>query len=520
MSRHAGRALFTLAAVAMIAAPAAAQPAPIWRGKLARAADPDETIVITCSAVGHRVSLRRHSDDAADTAVDAGALPIATPLLPQAQAQARAYGREERCRVAVEDGRLSINCAAGQAPAGVVFGFGGRHLPRGAAMTLVSRSAGDAGFAVAVVPEGHDAGAAEPIAEPFSRVALVAQDETRAVQVVVTAPAAGGEIALTDLRLESATPRPAPTAAWAWEERRWRADSAALIEAAHRRGLERLFVSLSMRDGAVSHAAALQRFIRAARHRGIAVEAVEGDPDMAGSGLPTALARARAIAAFQAATPADARLAGIQYDIEPYVRPDWRDRDASYRQWGRNVAALGAAAAAKVDLVVPFWLASSRRGRAMLDEAAPALRMVTVMAYRSDADAVERIAEPLLAWGVRRELPVRLALEAGPLDDEVEFSFRPAVRGTLALFPDGRLLLYDRPVAIPGAQMLAATRQQPIRAASLSFLGDEARMTATAARLRPRFSAWPSFAGYAFHGLDWSRSTWRTIGRVVDRRRP
>lgn len=503
MTRHAARSLFPLAMAAMTAGPAVAQPAPIWRGALARPAEPDEAIVITRSASGHRVSLRRQADDDAEPAPASAALPIATPLLPLAQAQP--YGREERCRVALDAAGLTIACAAGQAPAGAVLRFAGRHLPRGAAMTLVARVAGGTGFAVAVVPQGHDAVAAEPIAAPETRLALAAQDDAGAVQVVLIAPAAARQIAVADLRLERAVTRPAPIAAWAWEARRWREHPSALIAAARRRGIERLFVSLPIRGGAVSHAAALQRFIRAAARSGIAVEAVEGDPDMAGRGLPAALARARAIAAFQAAAPADARLAGLQYDIEPYIGPGWRDRDASYRQWGQSVAALAAAAGEKVDLVVPFWLASSRRGRAMLDTAAPALRMVTAMAYRSEADAIERIAEPLLAWGVRRDRPVRLALESGPLDDEIEYSFRPAARGTLALFPDRRLQLYDRPVEIPGAQMLAVAGQVPIRAAGLSFMGDEARMTATAERLRPSFAAWPSFAGYAFHGLDWSR---------------
>jgi hypothetical protein len=40
-----------------------------------------------------------------------------------------------------------------------------------------------------------------------------------------------------------------------------------------------------------------------------------------------------------------------------------------------------------------------------------------------------------------------------------------------------------------------------VAAGRISFLGDEARMMAVSKELEPAFAAWPSFAGYAFHGL-------------------
>lgn len=314
-------------------------------------------------------------------------------------------------------------------------------------------------------------------------------------------PAADGEDAS---RVAHAVPT--GTAAWAWDAEAWIAHPDRLIDDAKRRGLDRLFITLPITAGAVRDPGLLRLFLRRAHAAGIEVDAVEGDPGMIdGDGLAAAVARARAIAAFQAAAPPGERLAGVQYDIEPYVRPGWRDREDSYLAWADSIRTLASTLGTTVDLVAPFWLAGTDRGRAMLDRAAPAVRMVTAMAYRTNPAAIQRIAEPMLAWGTRQGKPVRIALEAGRLEDETETRFVQAARGTLALFPGDppRVTLLDHADALPGATMFAVAGKTHIRAAALSYQGDEAAMLRDAARLRPIFGAWPGFAGFAFHGVAW-----------------
>jgi hypothetical protein len=84
---------------------------------------------------------------------------------------------------------------------------------------------------------------------------------------------------ISRLSIEPLSPRMQGSAGgWAWEPDLWRRRGAELIEAAAARGLDRLYITLVIEGGRVGYRPELIRFLRAARERGIAVEAVEGDP--------------------------------------------------------------------------------------------------------------------------------------------------------------------------------------------------------------------------------------------------
>jgi hypothetical protein len=88
------------------------------------------------------------------------------------------------------------------------------------------------------------------------------------------------------------------------------------------------------------------------------------------AGLRNAVERARAIARFERTAPADARLAQIQYDIEPYALRSWGAYPADYVGWTEAVRALAAAARRPVQLVLPFWIGDDEGGLRLLREVA------------------------------------------------------------------------------------------------------------------------------------------------------
>ncbi|OBX18624.1 hypothetical protein A9995_11760 [Erythrobacter sp. QSSC1-22B] len=250
--------------------------------------------------------------------------------------------------------------------------------------------------------------------------------------------------------------------AWAWEPAAWQEGCDALIRDAVTRKLNHLYITLTIADRCVRHEAELSRFVRAAAQAKIAVEAVEGDPRMVlTNGLSKALDRARAIARYRANAPADAQLAEIQYDIEPYVLQGWGKPPVDYRAWSAAVNALARAVGAQVHLVLPFWVADEACGVRFLRDVEPSVKAVTIMGYRTEAALVADLARPLLHWGVEASKPVRIALEAGPVAGETP--------------PD-----------------------------RISFLGNEQRMFDAAIEVAQAVSSWDSFAGISFHGLSWS----------------
>jgi hypothetical protein len=280
-----------------------------------------------------------------------------------------------------------------------------------------------------------------------------------------------------------------------------------LLRAAAERGLRRLFVTLSIRNGKVEDPAALAGFVATARRRGIAVEAVEGDPDMVSeAGLAAAETRASAIAAYQRSTHPEARLGGVQYDIEPYTLPTWGRHPADYRGWSEAVRRLARAAGEPIHLVLPFWLAEEEEGRTFLNQVAPAVSGVTIMAYRTDAGMITRFAEPLLHWAGTAGKPLRVALEAGPVREETEELFVAAPRGGVAVRQvAGKTVaaLLREEASVPGALMFRSTGVVRVRPDRVSFLGAEGRMVATAEALAGPLAAWPAFDGFAYHGLAW-----------------
>lgn len=71
-----------------------------------------------------------------------------------------------------------------------------------------------------------------------------------------------------------------------------------------------------------------KRFLKQARLRGIAVEALDGAPDMARkANWDNTLKILEAVLEFNEAQPQDERFVGIHYDIEPYVSPTWKKGD-------------------------------------------------------------------------------------------------------------------------------------------------------------------------------------------------
>jgi len=476
----------------------------LWTGALTRAPRADERLVLVTRADGaRRVEIRPADADAPRPA----ALPVGAPLLSGLSIQP--YGVEGRADAVLERGSIAVTCRAGRKPAGVVLSAPLTRLPRGADLRLVATHRGDS-FRLDATAAGADAGAdgSLPATRGARRTAVPIAPAARAdaVQFVVQCPEDAGWLALDDLRLEPVgLPAGGPATAWAWDPVRWRDAPGGLIDAAVERGIGRLHVAVEIDGGRVSHRDALARFVRAAGARGVAVDAVEGDPRMVRpAGRRPALARARAIAAYQRDAPPAERLAGVQYDVEPYLLPEFgADPAGTLAAWAGLLRDVSRELGAPIDAVVPFWLANTPEGERALTAVADRLRQVTVMSYRTDPALVTVLTEPILAWAGGRGVPVRVALETGPLRDETEQRFAPAPRGPLALFDVGGTtavaLLRESASGAPAFAPVGAP--QPIRAANLSFLGDDARMLDVADDVERRLAAWPAFDGLSLHGL-------------------
>lgn len=437
------------------------------------------------------------------------ALPVDASLL--AWMTALSFGEEQRAAGARGDDGLTLNCRAGAAPAGLVLS-GGARLPEGARLSLRWRALSGDGFMIGVAAGTGEPRRFSPLMADEGLVsidnALSSPDEMR---ITIVCPAAGGRLVLGDLRLltDDAGSKAPSSAAWAWRPALWQEKPDELIADIAMLGVSRLFVSVDIDpDNGVASADRFAAFIRSAHATGLKIVVVEGDAGMAlPQGRAHALARLAAIHAYQEAATADTRIDGLQYDIEPYLLPEFLTEPARVMHgWAETIAALRRATSLELEMVLPFWLASDEHAARHVLPALEASRSrIAIMAYRTGIHAIQCAAEPLLAWSSKAGLSARVALEAGPLPDETTQTFVSARNGALVLeqAPDGsvRAVLYDFPIAGQKGRRFAFSHELIAPASAVSFLGDRRRFLATAEKMQSILRAWPSFAGLAFHGM-------------------
>ena len=449
-----------------------------------------------------------------------GIMPLRANLLERMQA--RAFGVEERVRMKLEGGRLTVDCGAGTRPAGVLLS-GPWFLPR-AHLRLAVSYAGGAGFSlraadgVRVARETAlnlgELPAVPAAAAPQSFMPALPDTLDRASwkHFVLQCPAQASGLALESLILEpdpAPGARPAARSTWVWKAADWREHGAALLDWAAAQRVRELFVTVPFRNEAVQEPARLAAFVRSANARGIRVLSVDGDPHMVLPEQQPALARmVHAYTSYNAGVEAAARLAGLQFDVEPYLLPEYGagkvDWDARYLAMAH--ALREAAGGLHLELVVPFWWDGKT---ALLDSLAPLVDTLAVMDYRTDPAQVSEFAMPFLDWGARHGRQVRIALEAGEIAAESQRRYVRAQAGEapdlLRLQVGGQqvLALLREPVAAAaGAEAFRLQSTREIDGSATSFHRDKQSLLRLLPALESDFSAWDgAFGGIALHEL-------------------
>jgi hypothetical protein len=327
------------------------------------------------------------------------------------------------------------------------------------------------------------------------------------------APAISSEIVLLDEK-ESA-PSPAaqnvrepgeapPRAMWAWRPAQWREESSALFALAASWKVGVLYITVPVAgDGTVAEADRLREFLGEAAGRGLAVWAVDGEPRAL---LPAERAaierRTRALRAFNASGPP--RLAGVQFDIEPYLVSGYSMNEERWNDaYVATIQQLKEAAGAPVEVAVPFWWLNARvAGTSVMDRLAASIDSVAVMDYRTDVESIERFATPWLEWGREHRRQVRIALEAGSLPNEPRYHFQSADVGSLWQVRIGEarvLVLLQTPRANPSGPAFAQIASSTSDASRVTFFGHLDRLRAVLPDVERRLNVSPAFGGVALH---------------------
>ena len=432
----------------------------------------------------------------------------------------KSFGAEERASASHGAGGTTLECSAGHRAAGMVL-----HLPfRGLAHAIplsVSISYAANGMFEVGLSDSQRTSKGNPLTlgKLSAGTATVQIDiprrDLQADQIesfTFSCPQQAARFELTSLQIKpKARPAaPMPRASWIWQAEKWMESPESLLDRYSKAGIGTLFVTVPVntQQQTVQQPQTLEAFVRAATQRGIKIWPVVGDPGMVMESERALLASyPAAYARYNANVPADARLGGIQFDIEPYLNPGYAlDPSAWFEAYLATLQQLKQASALPIEVDVPFWWAGQQTAKGpLMERLATVVDGVTVMNYRTDPVQIRSLAQPFLDWGTQHRRTVRIALESGPIGDEMQRHYVPADSGDLALVTVGSnlvLLELDQMQSVPPsstARMFQFTHATPVPGSSTTFAGRRDALLGLLPELETSWSAWPSFAGMALH---------------------
>lgn len=444
---------------------------------------------------------------------ETGILPFSVNILTKLNATV--FGLEERASLQRSKGIIQLTCSAGEKPAGLILTAGQYRFAQGLtqAINITGQAQGQFGFSL--VTKGKDATNNIKIfpENKTSQLSLALNTIQRAdKQITVLCPDTAATLTIQTLDIQpvinsSSGRTKLNTSSWVWDIKLWQKDPDILLKWAQVNHIKQLYIAIAIQDNQVSYADQLKKLIRNAQQLGIQITVVEGDARMVRpDGLTHALGRARVLADFQQQLPADARLTSLQYDIEPYILPEYGlDPASQLKAWVKAISQLYGVWGNKLEIVVPYWLPGTEAGKNALNSIRPYTSTLNVMAYRTTDEFIIEAAEPLLNWGVQNGIDIVIALENGPIPDSIHRIYLPSSEGGELIYIPAKegdiVLLANRVLSSKTGETYKFSYEVPVPGRNISFLNDISALQATRDRLQPIFSAWPSFQGMALHEL-------------------
>jgi hypothetical protein len=220
---------------------------------------------------------------------------------------------------------------------------------------------------------------------------------------------------------DQASARTFTLSSWCWEsefvqdERVRQADLA--FAKAH--AIDSMYIQLSSDYEEATQFEGLATLARSGQNQGLSLRWVEGRPEWA---LPEN--HAQALAAIDHAGQINLQLmaAGrtpiqaIVYDVEPWVLPEWEESPAAliagYLAMVERLHDAAARAGLALWVALPFWFETEVANNAP-DEPSVLERVdgVLVMAYRDNAEDIERAARPMVEHAQALHVPVIVGVE-------------------------------------------------------------------------------------------------------------
>jgi hypothetical protein len=151
---------------------------------------------------------------------------------------------------------------------------------------------------------------------------------------------------------------PAHKGTWIWDTPSIMSDREEIIAFLKQNDVTNLYLYVDRQNVPAKEYA---RFIKAASHQGIRVEALGGDPSWGlKSNRPYIQEFIEWVESYNTNVEEDERFSGIHLDIEPYLLPEWKsDQDHTLEEWLSNMEYIAREVQSpeplEVSFDLPFW---------------------------------------------------------------------------------------------------------------------------------------------------------------------
>lgn len=469
-----------------------------------------DRLIVTGNAIPSGFSISTVESAQASASAARSIMPFYINMLPKMQF--KAYGVEERVQAVMEQDRLIVSCGPGQRPAGVLL-MQNWAMPETQAEIQLHGS-GNGSFELHAADEERTARESTvPLGVMDARMRQTWRFTPGAPRFDVRtwrsfSIACPNEAATLTLERLQLLPKKVagdrPRATWVWNQAMWQQKADSVFVQAKRHNVKIVFLSIPVQDARVLQSAELSSFIRRATENNIQVWAVDGDPRMVlPSEQASAANRVVAYRNYNAEVAPDERIAGVQFDVEPYLLPgyDLAENDWNVRYVELVSALKQGAGPMPLEMVVPYWWGDKKD---LLQSIAPHVSGIVVMDYRTREEDVLRFAMPFLHWGDEYKKTVRIALEAGPIEGETVRQYVRAERGELSFVSVGDIsvaLLARQPYAGYGNPVYRFASSSELDGSATTFHRNPAELMMMMPRLEAQFASWASFGGLALHEL-------------------
>ncbi len=232
---------------------------------------------------------------------------------------------------------------------------------------------------------------------------------------------------------------------WSWSEEGFATEGARMemLDYCGREGISHIDQHVGIRAGKLQNGEALTALVAEAAKRNITVNALRGDKEMFFAKNHTrTMEDLEILVAFNQSLPQHARFAGIKFDVEPYLTPEWKAGGEQrmqvildYLTFLQHAKQRLDQSAPEVELSVdiPFWwdkpiydIEFNGASKRLVHHIQDAVDWIGIMSYRRDPQEVLKLVEAERAYAVETKRPRSVAptLETGKISgSEAKTSF-------------------------------------------------------------------------------------------------